>query len=234
MLAHPVPDDYLEYLRNIILELQRLEEVAKRARSVGIDPSPEPESKLAGDSAERVEKLVGPEGVAERIRELSRSMSTEEVAFKVAEEIIYGRFGRGGEGAVEQAVRTALAILTEGVTVAPIQGITEVRVKKNRDGSTHLAIYFAGPIRTAGGTDAALSVVVADYVRRLLGIGRYLATDEEVRRYVEEIRLYERKVRRFQYHVSDEAIELAVRGLPVEVTGVGTEPVEVSSYREPA
>ena len=232
MFEHHVPEAYREYLKSITSELERLNDVAKKARSKGLDPSPEPESKFAGDSAERVEKLVGPEGVAERIRELSKSMSMEEVAFKVAEEIVYGRFGRGGEEAAEQAVRTALAILTEGVTVAPIQGITEVRVKRNRDGTRYLSVYFAGPIRTAGGTDAALSVVVADYVRRRLGIGRYVATEEEVKRYVEEIRLYERKVRRFQYHVSDEAIELAVRGLPVEVTGVGTETVEVSSYRD--
>ncbi|HDD72041.1 MAG TPA: DNA polymerase II large subunit, partial [Candidatus Bathyarchaeota archaeon] len=232
MFEHHVPEAYREYLKSITSELERLSDVAKKARSKGLDPSPEPESKFAGDSAERVEKLVGPEGVAERIRELSKSMSMEEVAFKVAEEIVYGRFGRGGEEAAEQAVRTALAILTEGVTVAPIQGITEVRIKRNRDGTRYLSVYFAGPIRTAGGTDAALSVVVADYVRRRLGIGRYVATEEEVKRYVEEIRLYERKVRRFQYHVSDEAIELAVRGLPVEVTGVGTETVEVSSYRD--
>jgi len=224
--------EYEAYHSRLRSELDRLYEIAGEARAKGLDPVTRPESELTEDMAERVEKLVGPEGIAERIRELE-SMDRYEMAFKVAEEIIYGRFGSlERERAAEKAIRTALAIVTEGVTIAPIQGIPQIRVKRNRDGSRYLAVYFAGPIRPAGGTAQALTLVIADFVRRRIGLDRYKPSEEAVKRFVEEVRLYERRVRRFQYHVSDEDLELAVRNLPVEATGVATDPYEVSTFRD--
>ena len=167
------------YRNSIMAEFERLLAIARRARAKGLDPSPEPEQGLAYDVASLVEGMTGPPGVAERIRELSAEMEKDELAFRIAEEIVSGRFGDlGGEEArAEQAIRTALAILTEGVTAAPIQGISRVKVKRNPDGTRYLAIYYAGPIRSAGGTDQALTVVIGDVVRKALGLDRYKATD---------------------------------------------------------
>lgn len=221
------------YFRRLEAELKRVYRVALKARSKGLDPYPRPEPKLSKDLAERVEFLVGPKKVADRIRELSLKMSREEVALKIAEEIVYGGFGRlSKEEAAEQALRTALAIVTEGVTVAPVQGITRVAIKTNDDGSKYLAVYFAGPIRPAGGTEQAFIVVVADFIRKKLGLDRWKPTDKEVMRLIEEVRTYERRARPFQYQVPDEVLEKIIRNLPVEVTGIETEPIEVSSYRD--
>ncbi|MEM2875992.1 MAG: DNA polymerase II large subunit [Candidatus Bathyarchaeia archaeon] len=170
--------------------------------------------------------------MAKRIRELSDKLSREEISFKIAEEIIYGKFGHlEPEEAAEQSIRTALAILTEGITAAPIQGVFKVVIKENPDRSKHLSIYFAGPIRSAGGTEQALTLVIGDFVRKLIGLDRYKPTEEEVGRFIEELRLYERAVSRFQYHVSDEEMRSALYSIPVEVTGVETDPLEVSSFR---
>ncbi|MEM3463830.1 MAG: DNA polymerase II large subunit, partial [Candidatus Bathyarchaeia archaeon] len=159
-------------------------------------------------------------------------LSREELAFKIVEEIIYGKFGHmEPEEAAEQAIRTALAIFTEGLTAAPIQGVAKVKIKTNRDRTRYLAIYFAGPIRSAGGTDQALTLVVGDFVRRLLGLDRYKPLDDEISRFIEEVRLYERSVSRFQYHVSDEELRRALQWLPVEVTGTESDPIEVSAFR---
>ncbi|MFQ6076254.1 MAG: DNA polymerase II large subunit [Candidatus Bathyarchaeia archaeon] len=227
-----ITEDYKQYFSKIEEELQNLYGVAKRARERGYDPTLEPEPKVAIDFAEMVEGLVGPPKVAERIRELSGIMDRYEMAFKVAEDIVYARFGHMDEQkAAERATRTSLAILTGGITAAPLQGIAYVRVKKNPDRSRYLAIYFAGPIRSAGGTEQALTLVIGDFVRRKLGMDRYKPTDEEIRRFIEEIRIYEREVARFQYHIFDEELENALRNLPVEVTGTHTDPVEVSSFR---
>src|SRR5208337_3402771 len=155
-----------------------------------------------------------------------------EIAFKVAEEIVLGKFGTGDpEKMAEQAIRTALAIFTEGLTAAPIQGIAQVKIKTNADRTRYLAIYFAGPIRSAGGTDQALTLVVGDFVRRQLGLDKYKPTDEEISRFIEELRLYERSVGRFQYHIPDDELKKALNLIPVEVTGTESDPVEVSSYR---
>ena len=213
------------------VQFDQLHEIARLARSKGFDPSLEPECNVARDVAERVEKSVGPSGIAKRIRELSSMIPREEVAIKVAEEIALARFASEGESAAEQAIRTAAAILDEGVTAAPLQGINTVKVKNNQDRTKYLALYFAGPIRSAGGTEMGLNVVVADYVRQIVGLGRYKATELDAKRFVEELRLYEREVARFQYKFPDEALFNVIMRLPVEITGVETDPVEVASYR---
>lgn len=225
-------ENYNQYFTRIEKELEKLYAVAKQARIKGLDPNLEPEPRVAKDLAERVEGLVGPKGIAERIRELSGTMSQEMMSFKIAQEIVYGKFGHMDENqAAEQAIRTSLAILTEGITAAPLQGISSVKIKQNPDRTRYLAIYFAGPIRSAGGTEQALILVISDFIRRILGLDRYKPTEHEIKRFIEEIRIYERDVSRFQYHVSDGFLENAIRNLPIEVTGVGTDPVEVMSFR---
>ena len=219
------------YFQGLKDQVDQIYDLARQARAKGLDPSRDPESVVTQDVAERVEKAVGPPTVASRIRELSLLMQRELVALKIAEEISLSKYGVDGERAAEQAVRTASAILDEGVTAAPIEGISSVRIRTNQDGSKYLAVYFAGPIRSAGGTDMALILVIADYVRHQLGLGRYKATELEAKRFVEELRLYEREVARFQFKVSDEELFNAVMRLPVEVNGVETDPVEVSAYR---
>jgi DNA polymerase II large subunit len=213
-------------------KLQALYNVSDAARAMGVDPCLKTECIIAKDIADLVEGLVGPKDVAASIRELATRMQREEIAFKIAEQIVYGKFCHlEPEAAAEQAIRTALAIFTEGLTAAPIQGVAKVSIKSNFDKTRYLAIYFAGPIRSAGGTDQALTLVVGDFVRRLLGLDRYKVTSEEASRFVEELRLYERSVGRFQYHIPDDELKKALNWLPVEVTGTESDPIEVSSYR---
>ena len=225
-------EGYQTYIETMENELKQLYDISKCARSIGLDPSLKTECVIAKDIADLVEGLVGPKDVAVSIRELNSKMQREEIAFKIAEEIVNGKFGRmEPEPAAEQAIRTALAIFTEGLTAAPIQGVAQVKIKTNADGTSYLAIYFAGPIRSAGGTDQALTLVVGDFVRRQLGLDKYKPTDDEVARFLEELRLYERAVGRFQYHLPDDEVKKALGLLPVEVTGTESDPVEVSSYR---
>ncbi len=225
-------ETYHRYVDSLEKSLEQLYALGEEARKKGFDPVLTIECRIAKDLADLVEGLVGPKGVAHSIRELSGKLSREELAFKIAEEIVYGKFGHmEDEKAAEQAIRTSLAILTEGLTAAPLQGVAKVKIKTNRDRTRYLAIYFAGPIRSAGGTDQALTLVVGDFVRRLLGLDRYKPTEEEISRFIEEMRLYERAVGRFQYHISDEELRRTLEWLPVEVTGTESDPVEVSSYR---
>src|SRR5712692_4594779 len=152
-----------DYVKSLHEEYERQYAIATLCRSKGLDPSIRVESQTTYDLADRVEKAVGPPGVAARIRELNKVISREETALKISEEIVLGRFGSfDEEEAAEQAVRTALAVLDEAVTVAPIQGIYDVKIRTNPDRSKHLAVYFAGPMRSAGGTEMGLTMIVAD------------------------------------------------------------------------
>ena len=229
-----ISNGYKNYVDTLDELLKELYTISDSTRSKGLDPALRTECIRAQDIADLVEGLVGPRNVALSIREHSAKMPREEVAFKVAQEIAQGKFTQGEQGQeqlAEQAIRTALAIFTEGLTAAPIQGIAQVKVKTNPDRTRYLAVYFAGPIRSAGGTDQALTLVVGDYVRRELNLDKYKPTEEEVSRFIEELRLYERSVGRFQYHIPDEELRKALNLIPVECTGTESDPVEVSSYR---
>ena len=223
-------EDYFESLER---GLENIYKIAEEARKKGQDPYLRVEIAPARDMAARVEGLVGPVNVASKIRELDRmNYSREEIALKIAEEITEGKFGNyTQEKCAEQAVRTALAILTEGIVAAPLEGIAQVKIKENMDNTKFLSLYFAGPIRSAGGTAAALSILVGDYVRKKLSLGRYVPTEDEIERFIEEVELYDR-VAHLQYYPSREELKLALQNIPIEVTGESTEKVEVSGYRD--
>jgi len=205
--------------------------VASRARAAGLDPRTSVEVPVTNDLADRVEALLGIRGVAVRLRELEARMGREEVALAISEDFIQRRFGETtSEEVLDHAIRTAMAVLTEGVVAAPTEGIAKVGLGKNDSGTSYLRIYYAGPIRSAGGTAQALSVLVGDFVRRALGIDRYRPRPEEVARYVEEIRQYHSRVS-LQYLPSDGEIRKIVEHCPVCIDGEATEHEEVSGYR---
>ena len=74
----------MDYFDRLEAETHALYEIANEARSKGLDVETKTEVPLAKDLAERVEGLVGPEGVAKRIKELEKDMTREEVAFEIA------------------------------------------------------------------------------------------------------------------------------------------------------
>ena len=182
--------------------------MAAEARGRGLDPSTEVEIPQAEDLAARVEKQLSDwhvEGVAERIRGLSKRIeSREEVSLYIAKELAKEAVAahEGREMAIERAVRVGLSVLTEGILVAPIVGIAGVKINPNPDGTEYLSVFFNGPIRAAGGTAQAMSVLIADVVRREFGIGAYKPTTGEVERLKEEIPLY-KQCQHLQYTPSN-------------------------------
>jgi DNA polymerase II large subunit len=223
-----------EYFEMLQRGLDGALDVAKAARSRGLDPTMDVEVPLAVDLAERVEKLIGIPGIAARIREMeAEGLSREEAALAIGLDFAQGRLGKGSSKieSVESAIRTSVALLTEGVVAAPIEGIARVDLGKNDDGTEYLKVYYAGPIRSAGGTAQALSVLVADYVRRAVGIAPWKPRPEEVERYVEEIGVYKR-VAGLQYSPSDDEIRTIVRNCPICIEGEPTEEEEVTGYRD--
>ncbi|MFW5937298.1 MAG: DNA polymerase II large subunit, partial [Halanaeroarchaeum sp.] len=226
------PDDEA-YFETIESRLDEAFDVASEAKSRGDDPKPEVEIPVAKDMADRVENILGIDGVADRVRELEGQMSREEAALELVDDFVEGTVGDYDTkaGKVEGAVRTAVALLTEGVVAAPIEGIDRVEVNQNDDGTEFISVYYAGPIRSAGGTAQALSVLAADYARTLLGIEEYRPRDEEVKRYAEEVDLYDQETG-LQYSPKDEETEYIATNTPICLDGEATGQEEISGYRD--
>jgi DNA polymerase II large subunit len=228
-----IPQYYVDYQINILNQVNRLYTLIQKARQKGYDVTTTVESKIAYDLSDRVAKMHNID-ISDRLRTLLKHTTKEKAALKIAEEIALGEYGSGDlKTRLENAVRVSLAVVTEGVTVAPLQGISDVQIKDNKDGTKYLSISFAGPIRSAGGTEAALTMLIADQVRKVTKLDKYQANsfDDETGRFIEELRLYEREVGNFQFKILDEDIHNCISNLPVELDGVDTDPVELVIHR---
>ncbi len=227
-------DDYFEHLQE---EADEAVETARQARANGADPIEDIEIEFAEDMAERCEKLLGIDGLANRIRELEESDEVdgrEEAALKLAEEFAEGDIGdpdASKEERIDSAVRTAVALLTEGVVAAPIEGIANVTLETGDSGQEYIRLRYAGPIRSAGGTGQALSVLVADYIRQLMDIPEYEPRDDEVERTVEELKVYDSD-EGLQYMPGEDEIRTIVDNLSIMLDADAADTREMSAYRD--
>ncbi len=214
-----------EYFKFIGEKVEEEYKIAGEARAKNLDPENFVEAVKSKNLAERVEALVGPKGVALAIQS---GKSTKEII----DEILEGKYeNKNKEQLAEQAVRTGLAIETQGVVAAPIEGINKISIEKNPDGTSYLSVYFAGPIRSAGGTAQGLTVLMTNYIQNKLKLEGYRPLDEEVERYVHEVILYDRRCKPLQYCPTEDEIRTIVKNIPVCVDGDPTEDVEVMAHR---
>ncbi|MDE1871324.1 MAG: DNA polymerase II large subunit [Candidatus Micrarchaeota archaeon] len=207
--------------------------VATGARERGLDPERFVEIKPAPDLASRVEGIIGIEGLTGMIKGKMEGRGRKELAFDMVKEICTGSAfsGKDVEERLTIAVRVGLAILTDAVVVAATEGLQAVVLHKSADGSDYIAIVYAGPIRGAGGTGAAMSVALADYGRKLLGIGAYRAQQSEVERCIEEMQLYHARIARLQYYPPESDMRVILENLSVCVDGMPTERIEINIHR---
>jgi DNA polymerase II large subunit len=231
------------YFGEIKEKISKAYSAAEKARKKGLDPQPVIEVALAENMAERVVgiiSVVAPQlansQVVGRIIELEKEYGALDwrVALKIAEEVAMEKFCKFETKleAMEVGVRTGLAYVTVGVVSSPLDGLVNIELKKRMDNrGEYFCISFAGPIRNAGGTAAAVSVIIADYVRMKMGYDVYDATEDEIKRANAELLDYHERVANLQYFPSEKEIAFLLRNLSVEVGGEPSEKIEVSNYK---
>ncbi|MAG16082.1 DNA polymerase II large subunit [Candidatus Woesearchaeota archaeon] len=231
------------YFSEIDSELTHLYEVANEARSKGFDPEEKVDIPLTKNMAERVEGLLSaikPEiigsGLANRIEELEKKYGalTLEVAMVIADEVANNKFCKfdNKREAMQTGIRAGFAYLTIGVVSAPLEGFTELKIKKTRDGKEYFSAMFSGPIRGAGGTAMTFCLVVANYVRLKNGYAAFDATIEEQNRAAVELDDYHERVTNLQYRPSSDEIKFLIKNCPIEIDGNPTEKLEVSQFKD--
>ena len=231
------------YAAGLAKEIDYAYKVAGIARSKGYDPEETVNIPLAKNMAERIEGLVSvavPQimngGIPRRIKELEAVYGKLDwrVALTLSLETTKEKFCKFGsqKEAIETGIRVGLAYLTLGVVASPLEGFVELKFKKRQDGKEYFSLMYAGPIRSAGGTAGAVSVVVADYLRRSLGYEAYDPSEKEIRRMVTELHDYHERITNLQYLPSEKEIRYLVSNLPVQIDGDASEEIEVSNYKD--
>ncbi len=217
--------------------------VAGGARKKGFDPEKHVEVLLARDLSEKVEGLisvVAPQiigsGVAQRIKELEKKYNSLDwrIALTIALEIAKEKFCKfkNKKEAMEVGIRAGFAYVTTGTVSSPLEGFVELTLKKRMDGGEYFALRYSGPVRSAGGTAAAVSVIIADYIRKEMGYSTYDPTENEIKRMTAELYDFHEKITNLQYLPSREEIEFLTRHLPVQIDGDPSEKYEVSNYKD--
>jgi len=232
---------YFEELENACM---REVKIANAARAKGYDYTETSEIVLAKNMAERVIGIIAviaPQiqntGAVNRIIELEKEYGILDwrVAFKIAEEVAQEKFCKfkDHKEAMEVGIRTGFAYVTNGVVSSPIEGFTHLDIMDRMDGQgKYFCVNFSGPIRNAGGTAAAVSVLIADYVRTKFGYAKYDATELEIKRTFTEIEDYHTKFSPRQYFPSREEIDFLMRHVPVQIGAESSEKYEVSNYKD--
>ncbi len=238
-----MPSDIEQYFKNLEKELKKCYQTAEEARKKGYDPVEYVEIPLAANMAERVEGLISAlapqikgSGVVQRIHELEKQYGALDwrVALTVALEVAQQKFCRFKDEreAMEAGIRVGFAYATVGVVASPLEGFVELKIRQRRDGKKYFALMYSGPVRSAGGTGASVSVLIADYIRKKMGYEEYDITEEEINRNITEVYDYHERVTNLQYYPSKEELTFLLKNLPVQIDGDPSEKYEVSNYKD--
>ena len=233
--------DIQEYFKKFEEDVRRVYAVAEEARKKGLDPIDRVEIPLAMSMAEKVVGLIATiypqminSGISERILELEKDYGKLDpaVCFKIAEEVSKQKFCKFDSllQSIDAGARIAFAYITLGVVSSPIEGLTEIKIFKT-EGKEYLSAYYSGPVRSAGGTGAAFSVVIIDYLREMFGFEKYVPSEAEIKRAVTELVDYHEKVTNLQYMPTEEEIIFLIKNIPVQINGEPSEKIEVSNYK---
>jgi len=228
---------------DIVKKIDFCYKVANKARSKGYDPEETVNIPLAKNMAERVEGLVSvaapqiiSKGIPQRIKELESIYGKLDwrVAFNISLETTQQKFCKfeTQKEAIETGIRVGLAYLTLGVVASPLEGFVGLKIRKRLDGKEYFSLMYSGPIRSAGGTAGALSVIIADYIGKSMGYDVYDPSEKEIRRMVTELYDYHERITNLQYLPSEKEIRFLVGNMPVQIDGDASEEIEVSNYKD--
>ena len=243
---------YFQNLQNGVTDAYN---VAENCRKQGLDSRNYVEIPQAEDMASRVQQLLNflqHRNTAEQIRDLNKQFdgNRELVAIEISKIVCWesivdeynldlptlkSKFQKIKTTktdleiglAIYHGVCAGLAVITEGILVAPLEGVVDCHIITNSNKTKALAINFAGPIRSAGGTGQAISVLLADYLRRDFNLEKPILTKQEIERYIEEVLLYHN----LQYKPSADEMRSICQEIPVYITGEGVGK-EVSGGRD--
>ncbi len=217
--------------------------LAREVKKIGIDPVSDVESPIATSLAEKAVGLISTlypqlqdKKLIDRILELEKENGQLDpmVSFVIAEEIAREKFCKFESllQAIDAGIRVGFSYITLGVVSSPLEGFTELKIEKTRDGKEYFKAYFSGPIRSAGTTANCMVLMLIDYLRECFGFAKFDPDENEVKRYVTENFDYHERVTNLQYLPTEEEIVFIAKNMPIQIAGEPSDQREVSNYKD--
>ena len=231
-----------EYFKQLEKDVRKVYEVVEEAKGKGLDPVDKVEIPLAKTMAEKCVELIAtiyPQmsgcGIDKRILELEKKWGklNPAVCLQIAEDVAKQKFCKFSSlmEAIDAGSRIGFAYITLGVVSSPIEGLTEIKLEKTKQGKDYFSPYFSGPVRSAGGTGSAFSLVIIDHLREIFGYAKYDPTESEIKRTVTELNDYHDRITNLQYMPTEEEIIFLAKNVPIQINGEASEKLEVSNHK---
>ncbi len=235
--------DESEYFNLMNKNIREIYDIANSAKKNGFDFMQQVETPLAMSMAEKCVNLIAivyPQlpvaEISKRILELEKKYGqlNTTVSFIIAREIAKNKFCSFEDKmiGIDAGLRVGFSYLTLGVVASPLEGYTGISLDKNRDKSEYFRVKFSGPIRSAGTTATCVFLMLVDYLREYFGYAKYIATEDEIKRYYIECVDYNDKVSNLQYMPTEEELIFLSKNLPIQIDGDPTELQEVSNFKD--
>lgn len=219
-------EEYIQQIKkNLIVQL----EIAASARNKRLDPTDKIESILSYNPKSKISAILDIPGLEDFLPEnLTKVENLVIFSANIASQIVNERFiKKPREDLILLALHSALVILSQGLISVPQESIPKVSVSPK---SNHLTIYFSNTVRYVDGEVIGLVIFIADIIRDILHLDRFIPTPELTGRYVEELEIY--------YNLNDkinslrrDIVELLVYNIGIEISGEPYERIEVIKYR---
>jgi len=234
--------DTQKYFKKIETDVKVIYSIAEEARKKGLDPAEKVEIPLAMTMAEKVVGLISTiypqmenSKIAERITELEKKWGKLDpaICLQIAEEVAKQKFCKFSSllEAIDAGSRIGFAYITLGVVSSPIEGLTQIKLMKTKEDKEYFSVFYSGPVRSAGGTGAAFSLVIMDHLREIFGYAKYDPTEEEIKRTVTELNDYHERITNLQYMPTEEEIIFLAKNVPLQINGDASEKLEVSNHK---
>ena len=232
-----------QHFEHIGKETERYYGVSREARKKGLDPVADVEVPIAISLAEKTVGLISvlypqlnDKKIVNRILELEKEYGQLDigVSLRIAEDVArekYCKFETHLQ-AIDAGIRVGFSYFTLGVVSSPLEGYTELKLEKTKEGKEYFKVYFSGPIRSAGTTASCVALMVMDYLREIFGYAKYDPTEDEIKRYVTENYDYHERINNLQYLPTEEEIIFLAKNIPIQIAGEPTTQREVSNYKD--
>jgi DNA polymerase II large subunit len=230
-----------KYFDELVDNTNKAMKVAQEARKKGYDPQDFVEISLAKNTAERVVgiiSVIAPQikgtGIVKRIIDLEKKYGITDwrVAMTIALEIAqlkYCKFKDERE-AIEVGIKTGFAYITQGRVSSPLEGFTKLEiVERNDKQGKYFRMKYAGPIRSAGATMGAVSVILGSYLAKQLGYAFYDPTEKEIQWCFAHLEDFNTFGSNLQYFPSKRETVFMAKNLPVQLMGEPSERYEIGN-----
>ena len=209
------------------VQVERERSFFSELKKNGRDPSSQIEASFEDRLPEKVAKLLKEQGLSAIIRSCLPNEDRISLVLSLLQKLegVYSQLSVSQR--CDRIIRVILAVLTEGVLVAPLDGLSQISVDPT---DNFLKIEVSGPIRGAGGSICALIYLIGEFLRKRYDLSPYVPTTAQVERGVSEMLAYVRK-HPTQIRPSREELQFFLKNCPIMVDGTESEREEVPLHR---